>query len=214
MARRKDAPVPIPGVTPKWAEGLTHRERLFVEEYLTDLNGTAAMVRIGTEGTTAQGKKYANRESASVASAQMRAKPEVVRAIEIALNEVGVTRLWIIDELGKIARADLSKFLTIEGGKVRVYDHDDIDPGLLPLLSEVSQGFDKDGNATGITVKLKSDSAALRYLAKLLRMEVDRTEISGPDQGPIEVQDPAERIMAQLRMLKARNEEAAAKPKE
>lgn len=212
MARRENAPKPVEGITPKWAEGLTHRERRFVEHYLVDLNATRAMVRLGPEVTTESGG-YANNDSACVAGMQYLAKAHVAKAIEIALNEVGVTRLWIINELAKLVRADLSQFMTITGGEVKVFDLDDVPKELHPLLSEVYQDFDKDGNATGIRVKLLHDRPALRYLAKLLRMEVERQEISGPDGGPIAMESPRERLKARMDEL-AKRLAASEKPAE
>lgn len=209
MARRVDAPKPVPGITPKWAEGLTHRERAFVTEYLRDLNATQAAYRIGKENQF-DGKDYANKQSASTAGHQFLAKPEVAKAIEIAFNEVAVTRQWIISEIAKVAKADLSKFgrlksdlVVCKDGEERSvqsiewYDHDKIDPELLPLMSEMSETFDKFGNKV-ISIKLRDDRPALRYLAKLMRMEVERTEISGPDGGPVVTESPRSILEARL----------------
>lgn len=212
MARRKDAPEPVPGVTPKWAEGLTHRERRFVEHYLVDLNATQAAHRIGKENQHS-GKAYANNESACVAGMQMLAKSEVARAIELALAESSVTRLWIIRELKKLIDTKPTDFLDFDGEKLTLKSFDAIDPDKMNLISKVHEQYNKDGDVVGVNLEWLQDKPALRYLAKLLRMEVERTEISGPQGGPIEIEDPAERIMAQLRTLKKRNEDAA-QPKE
>jgi hypothetical protein len=204
----------VDGITPKWAEGLSHRERRFVEQYLVDLSPTAAMVRIGSRVTTENGNEYANDRSACVAGMQMLAKPHVARAIELALNESSVTRLWIIKELKKLIDSKPSDFFTFKDGKLTPKEFEEIDPDKMNLISKVSEQYNKDGDVVGINLEWMQDKPALRYLAKLLRMEVDRTEISGPEGGAIQVQtDPGEIILDKLRQLKKRNDEAA-EPKE
>jgi len=63
----------------------------------------------------------------------------------------------------------------------------------------------------GIELELINQKPALDRLAKLLRMEVERTEISGPDKGPIEIADPAGEARRQLDLIAQRRTEAKAK---
>lgn len=191
----------VKGVTPKWAEGLTHRERRFVEEYLVDLNATHAMRRCG-KANQFDGKDYAHKDSACVSAMQMLRKPSVANAIEIALKEVGVTRVWIIDRLAKLASADLSQFVRKVNGKIEVLDTADVDPYQHSNLVELSETITEFG--TAVHVKVHDPKPALFKLAKLLGMEVDRTEISGPDGGPMQVESPRERLKARMAELSAR----------
>lgn len=206
MARRKNAQgepkvVAVLGVTPKWAEGLTHRERRFVEHYLVDLNATRAAHRIGKENQH-DGKQYANNESACVAGMQFLAKPEVAKAIEIALKEVGVTRVWIIDRLAKLASSDLSQFVRKVDGHVKVFDTADVDSYQHSNMAELSETITEFG--TAVHVKVHDPKPALFKLAKLLGMEKDSLEISGPDGGAIQVESPKARVVGRLEELKKR----------
>jgi phage terminase small subunit len=190
-------------VIPKWAVGLSHRQRRFVEEYLVDLNGRNAILRIGRSNPDAD-PEYSSDLSARNAALQMKRNPKVCRAIEIALNEFGVTKLWIIEELVKLARADLSQFGCIEEGRVKWKDHAEIDPELLPLMSEMSETITEFG--TTITIKLLNDRPALMKLAKLLGMERQKLEISGPDGGAVQVESPRAILMERLAGMKRNSE--------
>ena len=196
-------------IIPKWAVGLSHRDRRFVEEYLVDLNGRNAILRVGRANINEGG--YASNESAKVAATQMLRKPKICRAIELALNEFGITKLWIIEELAKIARADLSVFGKIKGGRVIWKDHDDIDPEMLPLIAEMSETVGEFGRT--ISVKLLNDRPALGRLAKLLGMERNKLELSGPDGGAIPVASPRALFMERLAAMK-RNSGGGAEPED
>lgn len=137
----------------------------------------------------------------------MLAKPAIAKAIETALQEVGVTRVWIIDKLASIANADLSKYMTVKGGIIKVKDWESLDPELLPLIAECTQDYDKAGNPVGLKIKLKDDSPSVRYLAKLLRMEADRVELSGPQGGPVETYDMTAEILRESELTKKRLED-------
>jgi phage terminase small subunit len=186
--------------TPKWAEGLSHRERRFVEEYLVDLNQVAALRRIGPK----IGGEYASGHSANVAACHYMSKPQIAKAIERALNEESITRVWIIHELARIARADLSEFLTFDGNNVIVHDHDKLrEQGVdLSVLAECSETITEFGKT--IKVRLHDKKPALDKLAKLLGMEKDRVEHTGADGGPIEVRDYGAELLAKAESMKVK----------
>lgn len=79
-------------------DGLTGKQKRFVQEYLVDLNGSKAALRAG----------YSAASCRSIASKNLD-KPEIARAIDLAMAmDPGVTRTRIVDELGKIAFAAIS----------------------------------------------------------------------------------------------------------
>jgi phage terminase small subunit len=75
---------------------LTPLETRFVQEYLVDLNGSAACLRAGS--TTRHPNKLA---------AQMKARPPVRRAIDAAMSErarqTGITAEWVLNNLKIVA---------------------------------------------------------------------------------------------------------------
>lgn len=89
------------------AKDLTPRERLFVREYIADLNGTQAAVRAG----------YAGKSAASQASRLLR--KEAVRAYRDALlqekfDEIGITRPSLCAEAWEVYRRCMQKKAVLE----------------------------------------------------------------------------------------------------
>ena len=106
---------PIPGRTREAIEEtlpaqvvdlLTVKQRLFVREYLLDLNATQAAIRAGYSRHTASEIGYENLR-----------KPKIMSAIEEALRQFGgITQTRLIDELGRLAFSDI--------GNVVAWDND------------------------------------------------------------------------------------------
>lgn len=89
------------------AKALTPRERLFVREYLADLNGTQAAIRAG----------YAGKSAAAQASRLLR--KEAVRAYRDALmqekfDEIGITRPSLCAEVWEVYRRCAQKKPVLE----------------------------------------------------------------------------------------------------
>jgi phage terminase small subunit len=81
---------------------LTKKERLFVEEYLKDLNGTAAAIRAG----------YSNKSARAIASENL-TKPNISLAVKAALDDrakqIQIDAHMVLAELKKIAMADITQ---------------------------------------------------------------------------------------------------------
>lgn len=199
---------------PQWAiDKLTDRERRFVEEYLIDLNGRQAYIRAGFANT------HTNKNSAQVGGSRLLAHPAVSEVIEKLASERGTARVWIFDRLCALAAGDISKHGRIvsvkdDAGKfksqrVEWFDHDKLSPEDLLCISEMSETITEFGNT--IKVRLEDRQAAFAKLMKILRMDIDRTEISGPNGGPVEVTDPADEVRRELELIAKRREEVKRK---
>jgi phage terminase small subunit len=201
MTRKSKADVPA------WAKDLTNRERVFVEEYLVDLNASQAFIRAGLD-------KHNSADSKRKRASEMLAKPAVCEAIEHLLQARGVTRTWVIDQLARIAHCNLSRFFTFDGESITWKPHSELDPEDLAMLAEVSETVDAKSGIRIIGFKFhNSRESALARLAKLLRMEVNRTEVTGANGGPIEMVDPLARLMDGVDEIAKRNHaEAVGKP--
>lgn len=150
-------------------DGLNDRQRRFVEEYLVDLCAARAAARAG----------YGQR-SAAGAGARLKANPAVRAAIEEAMRRrairVAVTQDRVVEELARIAFADIGRIAAWDDDGVRLTPSVDLDPDLTACVAEIAPPSARGG---GPRVKLHSKSKALETLARHLGMFGDKTEPRG-----------------------------------
>lgn len=171
--------------------GLTPKQKMFVAEYLIDLNATQAAIRAGYSGKTAGsiGNEYLQ-------------KPEIKAAIKKAMDEraqrTEITADKVFKEMAHLAFDDIGNYLTFKTVKtevardketgdpiigyrtvVEVRDSADIDTR---GIAEVSTG--KDGV---FRFKMYCKDAALVQVGKHLGLFKDIHEHTGSGGGPIDV---------------------------
>ncbi len=148
---------------------LTPKQRLFVHEYLVDLNATQAAKRAG----------YSKKTAYSLGQRLLK-KAEVRAAINAARerreNKAIMTRDEILEELSLIGRADLKNYFTIdEGGEVRAKMFSEMPPGASRVLESIKEtrtiAESKDGQETSIVTdrrefKLHGKIPALELLGR------------------------------------------------
>jgi phage terminase small subunit len=82
----------------------TAKQKLFIAEYLIDLNATKAAIRAG----------YSARTAAEIGRQNLR-KLEIAAAIEKAIGgrteRAELTADWVVDELRKIAGANMADYM-------------------------------------------------------------------------------------------------------
>jgi phage terminase small subunit len=182
----------------EWAKKLNDRERLFVEGYLQTLSKKQAALHAGYTYESAR------RHSYTVFN-----RPHVREAIELAMHaRSGITKTWVLDQIVELAQTratDLFEWNTITG--LRLKSSDEIEPEHIGAVAEIEETttYDKKGNKT-VTVKIKTHSRqqALNTLAKIVRLNVNVNEISGPNGGPVEVTDHRARITDRLNAIAKR----------
>ena len=158
------------------AEGLTPKQARFVDEYLKDLNATAAYRRAG------YARMSPNAEN--VTAIQVLRHPKVAKAIANRQKEYqsnsGITVQRVLDEYAKIAFLDARKFFDAEGNLVPLQTIDDSTAGALAGI-EVNEIRGEGGVVTGYAKKIKitDKKGALDSLAKHLGMFVERHEHTG-----------------------------------
>lgn len=137
--------------------GLTPKQLRFVEEYLVDLNASAAARRAGYSQNRADAIGYENL-----------LKPDIQSAIEVAQRErsarTGITADRVIAEIAKIAFADPRKVMTWGPGGVELFDSSSLTDADAAMISEVSESISQSGSS--VKVKLHSKLDALEKLAK------------------------------------------------
>lgn len=172
-------------------DGLTPRQRAFVQEYLVDLNATQAAIRAGYSETTAGQLGW-----------QLLQKPSIRDAIDAALAErvvrTKITSDNVLRELYRIASADPRRVMKWGPTGVLLRDSEELDDDDAAIVAEVSQTISKDGGS--LKVKMHDKLGALRLLAQHLGLLVERKEVTGKDGGPVQVQTEDAADVAAIRL--------------
>jgi phage terminase small subunit len=165
-------------------DGLNHRQRRFVEEYLVDLNATQAAIRAGYSQDTAYSIGWENLR-----------KPEISKAVEAAqaarVNRTQLTGDMVIEELRKIGFANMQDFMGSTPDGDPYLDFSVLTRDQAAALQEVTVDEYTDGrgedarNVKRVKFKLADKRAALVDLGKHLKLFVERHELTGKDGGPI-----------------------------
>lgn len=165
---------------------LTPKQQRFVEEYLVDLNATAAYKRAG----------YAckNDNAAAASASALLRNPKIVEAIAARQakrsEDTGITAARVLQELARLALLDVRGFYRTDGTLKFPRELNDDQAAALASL-EVLEEFDGSGeNRYKIgevrKVKFWNKPRALQLLAQHLGMLVEKHEHTGKNGGPIE----------------------------
>lgn len=166
-------PVSGPGET-CWREShvagsldhLTPKRRRFVEEYTGRHMGNA------TQAAIAAGY---SEKTASQIGYQLLQHPSVSEAVEDRLEEQAMGSDEVLARLADMGRADMDDFVRVNENGYPVIDLSYAEEaGLLHLVKEIS--YDSDGRPK---VKLHDSKDALKTLAKVHGLEVQKVEHSG-----------------------------------
>ncbi|QGM97707.1 terminase small subunit [Methylocystis parvus] len=159
---------------------LTPRQALFVEEYLKDLNATAAYIRAGYR---------ARGNSAEVSAAKLLRLPKVAQHVEKAKadrtrrNNIDADR--VLQELGRIAFFDIGKAFTPDGALKPLDEMDEDTRRALAGLEVVSLTSDGEHIGTLKKVKIADKLGALGKLAQHFGMLDPKITLKGDAQNPL-----------------------------
>lgn len=141
------------------ANGMTPKQRRFVDEYLIDLNATQAAIRAG----------YSKKTAGYIAKELLRKPPiaaEVEKRKQKLTKKLEITQEKVLQELAAIAfanGADYAKVITTGPvTEVRMTATDDLPPEKLPAIASIK------ANQYGVEVKLHDKVKALELLGKYL----------------------------------------------
>lgn len=162
---------------------LTPKQEAFVARYLLDLNATQAAIRAGYSEKTAQ-------QQGSRLLLNVLVQEAIAKGREKTAAKLEITKERIVDELAKIAFADIRK--AVRWGKspidttsenaspnglgiypVELVPSEEIEDEIAAAVSEVSL------TQTGIKIKMHDKKAALVDMAKMLGFMVEKHEHSG-----------------------------------
>lgn len=157
---------------------LTAKQALFVAEYLIDLNATQAAIRAGYSARTAR-----------QAGAECLSKPVVAEAIQDAqakrAEKLEITASWVLEELAKLARANMQDYMAVDAGGDPTLNFADLTRDQAAALQEVSVETYMEGRGAGarevkrVKFKLADKRASLVDVGRHLGMFTDKVQHSG-----------------------------------
>ncbi|MGI6078461.1 MAG: terminase small subunit [Fastidiosipilaceae bacterium] len=165
---------------------LTNKQRLFVAEYLVDLNATQAAIRAG----------YSIKNADKIGPENLR-KPKIQKAIQEQMNaresRTLITADKVLEELAKIGFANLADYIQVQQDGTAYVDISGMTREQAAAVQEITvdeytEGGGEDARQVKkVKLKLIDKIKALELIGKHLAMWVERQEITGKDGGPIEV---------------------------
>ena len=134
---------------------MTAKQTRFVEEYLVDLCAAGAARRAG----------YSERTARTIGAENL-TKPDIAAAIgaghRAAAKRAELRADRVLEELRRIAFADIRDVMSVTGGRLAVADTADLTPEQAAAIAEIAQ------TPAGLRVRLHSKLAALDALARRL----------------------------------------------
>ncbi len=165
---------------------LSPKQTRFVEEFLIDLNGAAAVVRAGYSKRGAKQTAY-----------RLRQTPEIQDAIAAAMKarskRTAADADAVIAELNLIAFSNMLDYMTIQDDGTVAIDFSAVDrdqgAAILELVvEEFTDGKGEDARGVKRTrFKLADKKGALVDLGRHLGLFPNRHEVTGKDGGPLRV---------------------------
>jgi phage terminase small subunit len=159
---------------------LTPRQRAFVEEYLTDLNGSQAAIRAGYSPTSAHVIATENIRKPNIAAA-------IARGQAARANRVGITKETVLQEMAVLAMSSLDHYQIDDQGNVKPAEG--APDGVMRAIQSIKRSVTvaKDGSKTyHAEVRLWMKAEPLKLMGRHVGLFADRVEHTGKDGGPIE----------------------------
>ena len=150
---------------------LNERQKLFVAEYLKDLNATQAAIRAGYSAKTA----YAIAE-------KLLRKAEIKQAIQEAMkarsDRTEITQDRVLQELARLAFFDPRKMFHGDGSPKAIHELDDDTAAAISGLDVVNVGNSEIGIGQVLKYKIADKGAALANAMRHLGMFTDKLDVS------------------------------------
>ena len=153
---------------------LTPKQRLFVAEYLVDLNATQAAIRAGYSAKTAK-----------VIGAENLTKPAIAEAIQAAQQErlkaTGITADRVLSEIARLAFGDVRKIFDESGRLLPVPSLPDevaASVSSVKVTSKQSPGSDPVDVEYVTEIKFWDKKGSLELLGRHLKLFTDKSEVT------------------------------------
>lgn len=176
---------------------LTTKQRLFVFEYLIDLNATKAAERAG----------YSRKTARSIGQENL-TKPDILAEIaeqqSRRLQRLGITADAVLEEIAKIAFSNMLDYVSITPtGEARV-DLSELTRDQAAAIGEITveymerTGEGKDGleKIKRVKFKLADKLGALVDLGRHLKLFTEKVEVEGALK--VDMQDAKQKLLAKI----------------
>jgi phage terminase small subunit len=196
---RRSAPsslTSLPGKRP-----LTVKQKLFTAEYLTDLNATKAAERAGYSKKTAKAQGARLLTNVDISA-------EIARVQEKRFQRLGITDDAVLQELAKIAFANMMDYITVDPNGATCVDLSRLTRDQAAAISEITidKSVERIGTASGgrgaferirrVKFRLHDKLAALETLGRHLKLFTDKVEVKSALK--VEMQDVKQKLLAKL----------------
>lgn len=161
------APTSTPDLLSPKRKQLTPQQRAFVTEYLVDLHGGKAAVRAGYP------QKTCSRTASRLLHHTPAVKEAIAKAVEERARRTEVTADRVVQQLARVAFADLKDVVEFGPGGVTIKDGKDVDGTILSEISKISY---KKGGGT-VRVRLSDRMTALELLGRHLGIYPEKVDI-------------------------------------
>jgi phage terminase small subunit len=155
---------------------MTPKQRLFVAEYITDLNATRAAERAGYSKKTARQMGQENLSKPVISEAIAKATAERFQKLEITAEKV-------LQELAKLGFFDPRKLFNADGSPKPLHELDDATASAVAGFDviELFEGTGDQKKSVGIMKKfrLADKGQNLERLGRHLKLFTDKVEHSG-----------------------------------
>lgn len=145
------------------ARGLTPKQKVFVDEYLIDLNATQAAIRAGYSTKFANSNAPKLLQNTAISAA-------IAEAIKARSERTVITADQVLREYSRIALIDPRKLFGPDGSPLPIAQLDDDTAAAISGLEVVSVGNNEIGVGQVLKVRLASKVAALDSVARHLGM--------------------------------------------
>ena len=184
---------------------MNDKQDRFVEEYIKTFNRTKAALAAGYSPKTAYSQ-----------GARLLKNVEIAKAVSDRLGEIAMTSDEVLMRVAKIARGDIGDMLKVDGENVVIDlvaamdEKKEKKTGLIKRITQrklIKNVGDSVIEEVTTSLELHDPLTALQLLGKNHRLFVDKTELSGPNDGAIELKnatESTERIIGRLHKLAAR----------
>lgn len=136
---------------------LTDKQKIFVQEYLVDLNATQAAIRAGYSPKNAEQLAYQLLQKTTVSEALQKAMKRRAARTEISQD-------MVLRELAAVGFASASDFAVVRNGSVVIRDTSEVDREKLPAVAGYKE------SKYGLEVKLHDKIRALELIGRHIGM--------------------------------------------